>query len=53
MDVAGRWLAGMSVSEICRDFDIFEGNLLRGLLKISTLLTEWLTLASFCEVRCA
>ena len=50
MDVAGRWLAGESVSEICSTFVMFEGNLLRGLLKINTLLTEWQTLASFCEV---
>ena len=51
MDVAARWTGGQSVPEICAEFDIFEGNLLRGLMKMNTLLTEWMTLASFCEVR--
>ena len=37
------------MSEICAAHAIFEGNLLRGLMKMSTLLTEWMTLASFCE----
>ena len=50
MDVAGRWMSGEeTVSQICADFGMFEGNLLRGINKLNNLLTEWTTLASFCE----
>jgi hypothetical protein len=49
MDIAGRWMEGETVTQICQEYGMFEGNLLRGLLKINTILTEWTNLASFCE----
>jgi hypothetical protein len=36
----------MGVSEIARDFGIFEGNVQRGLLRVANLLEEWAAIAT-------
>ena len=42
-----RWLDGIDASVLCADYGLFEGNLLRAILKVSNLLEEWTTLATF------
>ena len=37
------------LSVICQEYGLFEGNLVRSLLKLANLLDEWLSLATFCE----
>lgn len=39
--VAARWLAGYGLTEIAKEFELFEGNVQRGLLRIANLLEEW------------
>ena len=39
--VAARWLAGYGLTEIAIEFDLFEGNVQRGLLRVANLLEEW------------
>jgi superfamily II RNA helicase len=42
-----RWLDGEDASVLCQDYEIFEGNLLRVILKVANLLEEWTVLATF------
>ena len=46
--IAARWLAGSGLTQIAEEFDLFEGNVQRGLMRIANLLEEW---ASLCEIR--
>jgi hypothetical protein len=44
--VAARWIAGAGLSAIAAEFDLFEGNVQRGLLRIANLLEEWGSVAT-------
>lgn len=46
--VVSRYVAGAGLAEIAAEFDLFEGNVQRGLLKVANLLEEW---AVLCEMR--
>jgi superfamily II RNA helicase len=46
--VASRWLAGYGLTEIAVEFGIFEGNVQRGLMRLSNILDEWKAVA---EIR--
>jgi len=39
--VASRWLGGYGLTEIAREFGLFEGNVQRSLLQIANILEEW------------
>jgi superfamily II RNA helicase len=44
--VASRWLSGAGLTEIATEFDLFEGNVQRGLLRVANLLEEWGSVAT-------
>ena len=44
--VTARWMAGHGLTEIANEFGLFEGNIQRGLLRISNILDEWKTVAT-------
>uniref|UniRef100_A0A6C0D9Q4 Helicase n=1 Tax=viral metagenome TaxID=1070528 RepID=A0A6C0D9Q4_9ZZZZ len=46
--VVARWQAGVSVPAIAAEFGLFEGNVLRGLLRVSNMLEE---LAAVAQIR--
>jgi superfamily II RNA helicase len=46
--VVSRWLEGADAGVVVHEFGIFEGNLMRTLLKVSNLLQEWTSMATFC-----
>jgi len=37
------------ISTVCAEYGLFEGNFVRGLLKLANILDEWLSLATYCE----
>ena len=41
-----RWLQDATVQEICADYEIYEGNLMRLLSKAANILEEWRSLAT-------
>jgi len=49
VEIGLRWMRGATVPELTADYGMFEGNLYRGLLKLSNLLAEWQKMAAFCE----
>ena len=46
-----RWLTepDAHIAALCAEYGVFEGNFVRGLLKLANILDEWLSLATFCE----
>lgn len=46
--IAARWLAGAGLTQIAEEFELFEGNIQRGLMRVANLMEEW---ASICEIR--
>jgi antiviral helicase SKI2 len=47
VEVSARWLAEEPAAHICADFGLYEGNLIRGILKLSNLVEEFVSLATF------
>lgn len=47
VEIGIQWWRGVSASEISSRFGIYEGNLMRGLLKLTNLVNEWITLATY------
>jgi superfamily II RNA helicase len=43
------WMQGEAVSAICSNYGIYEGNLIRSVLKLQNMLDEWRSMATFCE----
>jgi superfamily II RNA helicase len=44
-----RWVQGETVSRICEDYELFEGNFIRVIMKVSNLLEELTSLATFTQ----
>lgn len=44
--VASRWMRGDGLTQIATEFGLFEGNIQRGLLRISNILDEWKAVAT-------
>ena len=44
-----RWMQGEDPSVLCADYGLFEGNLMRSILKASNLVEEWTALATFSQ----
>jgi len=44
-----RWMEGEHASVICKEYNLFEGNFIRAVLKIANMLDEWLSMATYCQ----
>jgi superfamily II RNA helicase len=44
-----QWMNGEPVGSICSTFGIYEGNLIRSVMKLNNMLEEWRCMAKFCE----
>ena len=49
VEPVSRWINGEQLSVICQEYELFEGNLMRSLLKIGNILDEWLNMAIYCQ----
>ena len=49
MEPISRWIDGDPISAICEEYGVYEGNLIRSVLKIQNMLDEWRCMASFCQ----
>jgi superfamily II RNA helicase len=43
------WMNGDAVATICQTYGLYEGNLIRSVLKLQNMLDEWRSMAAFCE----
>ena len=46
VEIASRWLADVPAAQLCFDYELMEGNLMKGLLKIANLVREWKAMAT-------
>lgn len=44
-----RWLQGECSATLCADYGMYEGNLMRTILRLANIADEWISLATFCE----
>jgi superfamily II RNA helicase len=44
-----RWMEGEHASNICSEYELFEGNFIRSIMKIANMLNEWLSMATYCQ----
>ena len=49
MEIMNRWMDGEAISVICEEYGVYEGNLIRSVLKLQNMLDEWRSMASFCQ----
>ncbi len=50
IDPLWRWMEGDSIAAICADYDgLYEGNLIRAVLKLQNMLDEWRSMATYCQ----
>jgi len=47
VEIGHDWLDGVSAAELAKRYDIYEGNLMRGLLKLMNIVNEWITIATY------
>jgi superfamily II RNA helicase len=44
-----RWIQGENASIICQEYELFEGNFIRSVMKMTNMLDEWLAMATYCQ----
>lgn len=44
-----RWIMGENASIICQEHNLFEGNFIRSVLKMTNMVDEWLAMATYCQ----
>jgi superfamily II RNA helicase len=47
-EIAYKWMEGADAAHLASLYELYEGNMMRGLLKINNLVEEWLSMATFC-----
>lgn len=47
-ELAKRWMEGEDAAILTSSYELYEGNFMRGLLKITNLINEWIAMATFC-----
>ncbi len=47
VQIISDWLAGKQPSAICQELGMYEGNLTKGLLKVSAVIEEWKSACTF------
>ncbi len=48
MELVHRWMGGEDAAVLTSTYELYEGNFMRGLLKIANLVNEWISMATFC-----
>jgi superfamily II RNA helicase len=49
VEIMRRWMEGEHASVLCVEYNMFEGNFIRSVMKIANMLDEWLSLATYCQ----
>jgi superfamily II RNA helicase len=47
VEIGYDWLNGVSAAELTKKYEMYEGNLMRGLLKLMNIVNEWYTIATY------
>ena len=49
MEPIRKWIEGDNASVICMEYEIFEGNFVRSILKMANIVDEWIAMATYCQ----
>jgi len=49
MEPIQKWLNGELASVICKEYDLFEGNFMRSIMKMANVVDEWISMATYCQ----
>ena len=49
MEIMNSWMDGQAISVLCEQYGVYEGNLIRSVLKLQNMLDEWRSMATFCQ----
>ena len=49
MEPIRKWMEGENASVICMEYEIFEGNFVRSILKMANIVDEWIAMATYCQ----
>lgn len=49
MEPIRKWIEGENASVICMEYDLFEGNFIRSVLKMANIVDEWIAMATYCQ----
>lgn len=44
-----RWVQGESAATLCQEYGVYEGNLMRNILKVANMVDEWTNLATYTQ----
>lgn len=47
VEIGLQWMDEVDAGQLSKKYDIYEGNLMRGLLKLANIVNEWITLATY------
>jgi superfamily II RNA helicase len=47
VELGAEWFAGAEAAALASKYEIYEGNLMRGIMKLAALLNEWISVATF------
>ena len=47
VEIATAWMNGTEASELSKTYDIYEGNLMRGLHKVASITNEWISMLTY------
>jgi superfamily II RNA helicase len=49
IDAMRNWYLGEDAATICSEYGLYEGNFIRTVLKLGSLVEEWISMATYCE----
>jgi superfamily II RNA helicase len=49
VDVIYRWLCDETLPVLCAEYELFEGNLIRVIMKMANMMDEWISMAEYCQ----
>ena len=49
IDAMRNWYLGEEAATICSEYGLYEGNFIRTVLKLGSLVEEWISMATYCE----
>jgi len=42
-----RWMQGEEMSILCAQYELYEGNFMKAILKVANIVDEWVTMATY------
>jgi superfamily II RNA helicase len=46
-EIIYRWMGGDEMGVLCAEYEVYEGNFMKAILKTANIVDEWLTLATY------